>query len=152
MREKMRSTALAALAVVALSASAEADDARYCDLYARAYIISMLPGLPPDYLTTITPEQLGVALEKNRSICLLQDEIRPVDMSDASWIEWLMARAKAAAVVPPKEMIHGVSGAPRFSPAWIEWCRKNYRTFDAATGTVIRDLGRRKSRREPCPG
>ena len=147
----MHKIAALALALIALSAGAEADDARYCDLYARAYIISMLPGLPPDYLTTITPEQLGVALEKNRSICLLQDEVRPVDMSDATWIEWLMTRAKAAAVPPPKE-IPGVSGAPRFSPAWIEWCRKNYRTFDAATGTVIRDLGRRKSRREPCPG
>lgn len=168
---KLRTAVLLAIIALAWPTPALAADPGVCRPFARSVTDAVIryvwlraytgclnaddrPGLPADGLAAL------------RSVLPEATPVWPLDRSDVAAIKDIgnvpaTDPADEAALIPPARPPPPVasrqvcdrqspSGFDSGSPDQAAWCRKNYRSFDATTGTVICARGALKGKRDKC--
>lgn len=121
--------------LLGLAKAARAADAEYCRVYAREFLRVAVAAAAPD-------AKLKAYLQARAWTRCLNADIAPtLPLVDGTVL------ALPPGTIPAGERVEAPATSS-LQPAGAEACRRAYRSFDPATGTVIR---RGSKRRVPCP-
>lgn len=134
----MRAAAL--LLVLTSATPVVGADPAYCTAWSRGAATMAIGVMPPAEQRAITYPRLAEVLNRFAGECglLEEDAAYPDALWTAELVNELHASAPAAVASPPH--VCGRDKASPYglgTPEQVRWCRAQYRSYDARTGTVL---------------
>lgn len=132
---------MALLTLCATVVASHAADEAFCSLWSREATRIGLAAAADVDLATATPDLIKFSLSRNFTTCLNADEAPALPAtilaSDSAWLEMVARNIRDRLGEKPADSAKVATLASKYDPAKLAKCRRQFRSFDPKTATVI---------------